>query len=35
MKGGGHRQENIELLESLGIEYNIEKTYPNGVKIVV
>ena len=33
MKGGGHGQENLDLLDSLGIKYNIEKTYPNGVRI--
>lgn len=33
MRGGGHGQKNLELLDSLGIEYNIEKTYSNGVRI--
>lgn len=33
MKGGGHGQENLEMLDSLGIDYNIEKTYPNGVRV--
>ena len=30
---GGHGQKNIELLDKYGIEYNIIKTYPNGVRI--
>jgi len=33
MKGGGHGQRNIELLEEYGFEYNIVKTYDNGVRI--
>ncbi|MOA38140.1 hypothetical protein D3C78_1597890 [compost metagenome] len=33
MSGGGHGQDNIEFLEKNGIEYNIEKTYPNGVRV--
>ena len=32
MKGGGHGQANIDFLEANGIEYNIEKTYSNGVR---
>lgn len=31
--GGGHSQANIDYLESKGIEYKIEKTYKNGVRI--
>lgn len=30
---GGHGQTNIEQLERYGIEYNIVKTYSNGVRI--
>lgn len=33
MKGGGHGQDNIDFLETNGIEYNIEKTYTNGVRV--
>lgn len=33
MKGGGHSQANIEVLEKRGIAYKIEKTYENGVRI--
>ncbi|MBQ3566218.1 MAG: EndoU domain-containing protein [Oscillospiraceae bacterium] len=33
MKGGGHSQANIELLESKGYKYTITKTYDNGVRI--
>ncbi|WP_310499135.1 polymorphic toxin-type HINT domain-containing protein [Paenibacillus qinlingensis] len=33
MSGGGHGQENIDFLESIGFEYNIEKTYSNGVRV--
>ncbi len=33
MKGGGHGQRNIELLEEYGFEYNIVKTYDNGVRV--
>ena len=33
MKKGGHSQANIDYLESKGIEYKIEKTYKNGVRI--
>lgn len=30
---GGHGQENIDYLEQNGIEYNIVKEYPNGVRV--
>ncbi|RJX41884.1 cytosolic protein [Paenibacillus pinisoli] len=33
MSGGGHGQDNINFLEKNGIEYNIEKTYSNGVRV--
>ncbi|MDR2879545.1 MAG: EndoU domain-containing protein, partial [Fusobacteriales bacterium] len=33
MKGGGHGQDNIDFLEKNGLEINIVKTYPNGVRI--
>lgn len=33
MKGGGHGQSNLDSLNSHGIEYNIVKTYHNGVRI--
>jgi len=33
MSGGGHGQDNINFLERNGIEYNIEKTYSNGVRV--
>ncbi|MGJ7923232.1 EndoU domain-containing protein [Neobacillus sp. LXY-4] len=33
MKGGGHGQSNLDYLNSHGIEYNIVKTYDNGVRI--
>lgn len=33
MKGGGHGQENIDFLESIGFQYNIIKEYDNGVRI--
>jgi len=33
MSGGGHGQDNIDFLEKNGIEYNIEKTFSNGVRI--
>ncbi|WP_088825383.1 EndoU domain-containing protein [Listeria goaensis] len=33
MKGGGHGQSNIDFLKENGFEVNIEKTYPNGVRI--
>lgn len=31
--GGGHSQQNIDELERLGIDYNIVKTYVNGVRV--
>lgn len=33
LKGGGHGQEAIDYMDKNGIEYNITKTYPNGVRI--
>ncbi|WP_314587914.1 phage minor capsid protein [Paenibacillus terrigena] len=33
MKGGGHGQGNIDFLEEQGLDYNIVKTYSNGVRI--
>lgn len=33
MKGGGHSQANIDLLESKGYAYTITQTYDNGVRI--
>ncbi len=33
MKGGGHSQANLYELSARGIEYRIEKTYDNGVRI--
>lgn len=33
MKSGGHGQDNIEKLEEEGIEYNIVKEFPNGVRL--
>lgn len=33
MKGGGHSQANIDLLEAKGYSYTITKTYDNGVRI--
>ncbi|MGF6353048.1 WXG100 family type VII secretion target [Paenibacillus sp. 4624] len=33
MRGGGHGQSNIDFLRTNGFEYNIEKTYPNGVRV--
>ncbi len=33
MQKGGHSQTNIDYLESQGINYKIEKTYKNGVRI--
>lgn len=32
VKGGGHGQDNIDFLETNNIDYNIEYTYPNGVR---
>ena len=33
MTGGGHSQANLEALAERGIEYRIEKTYDNGVRL--
>lgn len=33
MDSGGHSQRNIKELEINGIKYNVEHTYPNGVRI--
>lgn len=33
LNNGGHSQKGIELLDKYGIEYNIVKTYPNGVRV--
>lgn len=33
MKSGGHGQANIDFMDENGIEYNIEKTYENGVRV--
>lgn len=33
LKSGGHSQASIELMDQLGIEYHIVKTYPNGVRL--
>ena len=33
LKSGGHGQDNIMLLEKYNIEYNINKTYDNGVRV--
>ena len=33
IKSGGHGQDNIEKLKKLGIEYNIVKTFSNGVRL--
>ncbi|MCR6097760.1 EndoU domain-containing protein [Salipaludibacillus agaradhaerens] len=33
MSGGGHGQDNIDFLKQNGIQYNIEKVHPNGVRI--
>lgn len=33
LKSGGHGQASIELMDDLGIEYHIVKTYPNGVRL--
>ncbi|MGG2014043.1 EndoU domain-containing protein [Bacillus sp. S10(2024)] len=32
-KSGGHGQENIDFLKQHGIQYNIEHTYGNGIRI--
>lgn len=33
MKSGGHGQENMEILKKAGMEYNVVKTYGNGVRV--
>lgn len=33
MVNGGHGEENIKLLQKKGIQYSIEQTYSNGVRI--
>ncbi len=33
LKAGGHGQANIEVMEKNGIEYNVVKTYENGVHV--
>ena len=33
LKSGGHGEENIQELNRRGIEYNITKQYPNGVRV--
>ncbi len=33
LKSGGHGQKGMLLLDKYGIEYNIVKTYPNGVRV--
>ena len=33
LRSGGHGEENIRELEKRGIEYNITKQYPNGVRV--
>ena len=33
LKAGGHGQANIEVMEKNGIEYNVVKTYENGVRV--
>nr|WP_222419615.1 EndoU domain-containing protein [Xenorhabdus innexi] len=33
LKSGGHGQSAIQELESRGITYNVEHTYPNGVRV--
>ena len=33
LKSGGHGQEALDYMDEQGIEYNITKTYPNGVRI--
>ena len=33
LKSGGHGEENIRELKRRGIEYNITKQYPNGVRV--
>lgn len=33
MSGGGHGQANIEYLDKIGMEYKVEHTYSNGVRL--
>lgn len=33
IKSGGHGQAGMDLLDKVGIKYNIVKTYPNGVRV--
>lgn len=33
LKSGGHGEKNIKLLNKHKVEYNIVKTYPNGVRV--
>ncbi len=33
LKRGGHGQNGMNLLDKYGIEYNIVRTYPNGVRV--
>lgn len=33
LKVGGHGQTGMDLLDKYGIQYNIVKTYPNGVRV--
>jgi hypothetical protein len=33
LKSGGHGQKGMELLDRYGIEYNVVKTYSNGVRV--
>ena len=33
LKSGGHDEKGIQLLKKYHVEYNIIKTYPNGVRI--
>lgn len=33
LNNGGHSQKGMELLDKYGIEYNVVKTYSNGVRV--
>lgn len=33
LNNGGHSQKGMDLLDKYGIDYNIVKTYPNGVRV--
>lgn len=33
LNNGGHSQKGLDLLDKYGIEYNIVRTYPNGVRV--